>query len=88
MCISLPGRVVSLRGPMALVETAGVERWCNALAYPELEPGERVLLHAGLVVRILSEDEARETEAAFAELGVLPRSTGRRAISPADQLPN
>jgi hydrogenase expression/formation protein HypC len=72
MCLSLPGRVVSLCGPMALVETAGIERWSNALAYPELEPGDRVLLHAGLVVRVLTDEEARETEAAFAELGVLP----------------
>jgi hydrogenase expression/formation protein HypC len=72
MCVSLPGRVVSLRGPMALVETVGVERWCNALAYPDLEPGDRVLLHAGLVVRVLTDDEARATEAAFAELGALP----------------
>ena len=30
-----------------------------------------MLLHAGLVVRILTADEAREAEAAFAELGVL-----------------
>jgi len=30
MCISLPGAVVSLHGPTALVHTAGVERWCNA----------------------------------------------------------
>jgi hydrogenase expression/formation protein HypC len=72
MCVSLPGKVVSMRGPMALVVTVGVERWCNALAYPELEPGDRVLLHAGLVVEVLSDDEAREAEAAFAELGVLP----------------
>ncbi len=71
MCVSLPGRVISLRGPLALVETAGVERWCNALAYPELAPGDRVVLHAGLVIRMLTEDEAREAEAAFAELGVL-----------------
>lgn len=65
-------RAVSLSGPMALVETVGIERWCNALAYPELEPGDRVLVHAGLVARILTDDEARETEAAFAALGVLP----------------
>jgi len=70
MCVSLPGRVMSLRGPMALVNTAGIERWCNALAYPELGPGDRVLLHAGLVVGVLTEQEAREAEAAFAEIGL------------------
>lgn len=71
MCVSLPGEVVSMLAPMALVETAGVKRWCNALMYPELGLGDRVLLHAGLVVRVLTADEARETEAAFAELEAL-----------------
>jgi hydrogenase expression/formation protein HypC len=70
MCVSLPGTVLSLRAPMALIDTVGVQRWCNALAWPELERGDRVLLHAGLVVRVLTEEEAREAEAAFAELGV------------------
>ena len=37
MCISLPGEVIALRDPRALVRTTGIERWCNALAYPELE---------------------------------------------------
>ena len=72
MCVSLPGRVVSVREPMALVETAGVRRWCNALMWPELGPGDRVLLHAGLVVRVLTAAEAREAEMAFAQLGVTP----------------
>ena len=72
MCVSLPGTVVSIRDGMALVETVGMQCRCNALAYPELEPGDWVLLHAGLVVELLSEEQARETEAAFAELGVLP----------------
>jgi hydrogenase expression/formation protein HypC len=75
MCVSVPGTVRVLRGPVALVETAGLERWCNALAYPELEPGDRVLVHAGLVVRVLSGDEARAAEAAFAELGLLDLQT-------------
>ena len=72
MCISLPGTVMSLDGPLALVDTAGVQRWCNAIMYPELELGSRVLLHAGLVVAVLTEEDARQAEAAFAELGVLP----------------
>jgi hydrogenase expression/formation protein HypC len=72
VCVSLPGTVVSIRDGMAVVETVGMQRRCNALAYPELEPGDRVQVHAGLVVEVVSEDQARETKAAFAELGVLP----------------
>jgi hydrogenase expression/formation protein HypC len=72
MCLSVPSRVLSVREPMVLVETAGIQRWANALMYPEIEPGDTVLVHAGLVVNVLTADEAREVEAALAELGVLP----------------
>ncbi len=74
MCLSLPGRVVRLEGPRALVDTAGVMRWCNSLMYPDLQPGDRVLLHAGLVIEIVSEEHAREIESAFTELGQLAES--------------
>jgi len=30
-----------LRVAGSLVETAGVRPWCNALIYPELEPGDK-----------------------------------------------
>jgi hydrogenase expression/formation protein HypC len=69
MCLSMPGRVESLEGPRALVDTAGVKRWCNALMYPDLQIGDRVLLHAGLVIEIVSEERALEIENAFEELG-------------------
>lgn len=68
MCVSLPGRVLSVRDHMALVETAGIQRWSNPLMYPEIEPGDAVLVHAGLVVSVLTVAEARDVEAAFAEL--------------------
>jgi hydrogenase expression/formation protein HypC len=71
MCISLPGTVVAVQGPAALIETAGTGRWCNALLHPDLGPGDRVLVHAGLVVEVLSSEQAREIEQAFAELDSL-----------------
>jgi hydrogenase expression/formation protein HypC len=74
MCLSLPGRVVRLEGPRALVDTAGAMRWCNALMFPELQAGDRVLLHAGLVIEVVSEEHAREIELSFQELGLLAES--------------
>jgi hydrogenase expression/formation protein HypC len=71
MCLSLPGRVVRLEGPMAMIDTAGVARRCNSLMYPDLKVGDRVLVHAGLVLEVLSEERAREMEETFAEMSVL-----------------
>lgn len=68
MCLSLPGTVIELREPMALVDTAGVARWCNSLMLPELKVGDRVLVHAGLVLEVLDAEVAREMEIGFAEL--------------------
>ena len=69
--MSLPGEVIFVDGALAVVRTAGVERRCNGLMYPGLQRGDQVLVHAGLVVRILTPQEAREMETAFAELGIL-----------------
>jgi hydrogenase expression/formation protein HypC len=68
MCLTMPGRVLRLQGPMALVDTAGVTRWCNALMHPDLSVGDRVLLHAGLVLEVVSDEHASEIERAFEEL--------------------
>jgi hydrogenase assembly chaperone HypC/HupF len=68
MCISLPGTVIELRGPAALVDTAGTARWCNALLQPGLWPGDRVLVHAGFVVGMLTPEQARDVERVFADL--------------------
>lgn len=71
MCLSLPGRVERLEGPRALVDIAGVSRWCNSLMHPDLKVGDRVLLHAGLIIEVVTEEHASEIESAFAELDSL-----------------
>lgn len=68
MCISVPGRVISVDGPAALVDVAGAQRRYNALLEANLHPGDWVLVHAGFVLRVLPEAEVREIEETFAEL--------------------
>lgn len=63
MCVSIPGRVVAVEGPAAVVVVKGVERRYNALLCPDLQVGQPVLVNAGLVLQVLAEDEARDIEA-------------------------
>jgi len=63
---------------MVEVETGGVTRWHSTLARPEVKAGDWVLTHANLVLSILSEAEADEMEAVFAELSALPDIGGVR----------
>lgn len=78
MCISMPGEVIEISGPEALVETAGRGRWCNALFHPDLAAGDRVLVHGGLIIEVLAPELAREMEEAFAELLALDATEDRR----------
>ena len=60
MCMSLPGKVFALNGALALVEVTGRQLWCNALAQPEVTVGDYVLVHANLIVAIISKLEAEQ----------------------------
>lgn len=48
----------------------GVTRWCSVLMHPDLNAAG-VLLHAGLVFEVVTEEYACEIERAFEELGTL-----------------
>jgi hydrogenase expression/formation protein HypC len=79
MCVSVPGIVVEVRGPAALIDTVGIPRWCNALLQPGLQPGDHVLVHAGIVVEVLTPERAREIEDTFAQLDGLAVQPRRAA---------
>ena len=75
MCFSVPGTVIERRAETALVETAGARRWFNCLLHPGVVPGDHVLLHAGLILEVISPEAAQELErdlAVIAELAEAP----------------
>jgi hydrogenase expression/formation protein HypC len=55
MCLAIPGRVVSWidRDPLfasAEVEFGGIRRRCHMACVPEAEPGDYVIVHAGIAI--------------------------------------
>ncbi len=65
MCLSLAGRIVELRDASSAVVDLDGRRRDVSLAVLAFEPeqpgiGDWVLVHSGLVVRMLGEHEARE----------------------------
>lgn len=61
MCLAVPSRIVSVSGLQAEVDIDGVRRKTSLYLVPEAKVGDYVLLHAGFAIKILDEDEARET---------------------------
>lgn len=67
MCLTLPGLVIQVQGPMAEIESGGRRDWYNALAQPDVSVGDYVLTHANLIVAIISQEEAERMQQAAEE---------------------
>lgn len=65
--MSRPGRVLRLENGMAEVERGDGRAWFNALPVPGIRAGDWVLVHASLVLAVISRDEAEQIEAIVAE---------------------
>lgn len=67
MCVAMPGRVISVKEKIARVDFDGNIVEARADLTP-VQVGDRVLVHAGLIIQKLSATEAEEMDAIFADL--------------------
>lgn len=67
MCVAMPGRVISVNEKIARVDFDGNIIEARADLTP-VKVGDRVLVHAGLIIQKLSATEAEEMDAIFADL--------------------
>jgi len=68
MCLAIPARVIALHGEeMGTVDLGGVERKVS-LALVDAEVGDYVIVHVGVAISCLDEEEAKRTLAMFYEL--------------------
>jgi len=65
MCVGIPMRVVSSEDGMAECEGRGRRERLNAMLLGELAPGEWILAYQGSAVRVMTEDEAQQTNQAL-----------------------
>jgi hydrogenase expression/formation protein HypC len=95
MCLAIPGRVVAWinRDPLfatAEVEFEGVRRLCHMACVPEAQPGDYVIVHAGVAISRVDEAEALRTlqdlracgDEPLSEEGDLPANDTRFPIPP------
>ena len=63
MCVGISGRVVRINeNGMALVDASGARRQVSAQLIEDLEPGDYVMVHAGIAIAKINGDDAEETE--------------------------
>lgn len=74
MCLAIPAKIISVSENddelqrMARVDFSGVLKDISLAYLPEAKINDYVIVHAGLALSILDEDEAQTTLAAFAQL--------------------
>lgn len=61
MCVGLSAKVVSIDKGTALIDASGVKRKVSAELLDDLEPGDYVMVHAGIAIAKITEDVAEET---------------------------
>ena len=62
MCVGLPASVVTLKNGMAVVDAYGTKREVSAELLDELEPGDYVMIHAGIAIARITEEDQDETD--------------------------
>lgn len=70
MCVAAPGKVTQINGDTAVIDYNG-NKVNASKGIVDVKIGDYVLVHAGLIIQVLPEDEARNMLELFKELGEL-----------------
>ena len=80
MCLAVPGRVETIYqehgARMGKVNFGGIVKDVCLDYVPELEIGDYTIVHVGFALSRIDEQAARETLAAFQQMGVLDEELG------------
>ena len=61
MCVGLSARVVSIEDGTALIDASGAKRKVSADLIDDLEPGDYVMVHAGVAIEKITDTDADES---------------------------
>lgn len=67
MCLAVPAQVLSVEGTRALVDIQGNRREVD-VTLVSVNPGDWVLIHAGIAIQVMDREQAEITAAAYREL--------------------
>lgn len=70
MCVAAPGKVIEINGDTAIIDYNGNKVSANK-GIVDVNIGDYALVHAGLIIQVLPDDEAQNMIDLFNELGEL-----------------
>ncbi len=71
MCLSIPGKVISISEDKAIVSVGGTEYEASLQLLNDVQVDDYVLIHTGFAIQKISEEDALETLSIFEEFDEL-----------------
>ena len=68
MCVGLPAKIVTMKDGMAVVDASGAKREISTELLENVEPGHYVMVHAGIAIAKIQEEEDEEADEILEEL--------------------
>ena len=62
MCVGLSAKVVKINNGTAVIDADGAKREISAQLLEDLEPGYYVMVHAGVAIAKITDEDDNETE--------------------------
>lgn len=62
MCVGLSAKVVRISDGTAVVDAGGAKREVSSELLEDLEPGDYVMVHAGVAIAKITEEDDEETD--------------------------
>lgn len=71
MCLAVPMQVKEIKGEMGKVEIGGVTRDVGLMLLEDIQIGDWVIVHAGIAISKINDQEAEETLRLLKEGGII-----------------
>ena len=71
MCLAVPMQVKEINGEMGKVEIGGVSRDVGLMLLEDIQIGDWVIVHAGIAISKINDQEAEETLKLLKEGGII-----------------
>ena len=68
MCVGLSAKVVKISDGTAVIDAGGATRDVSAQRLEDLEPGDYVMVHAGVAIAKITEEDDDETDQLMEDL--------------------
>jgi len=75
MCLAIPGKILSINADLdptfrqGKVSFGGITKEINLCMVPEAEVGQYVLVHVGVAISLIDEEEAKQTFEYLKQIG-------------------